>query len=77
MSEWISVADSLPDSGEPVLVCRDSIHEPFIGNVVWETPAYEETFKAFWYWDGVHNEGENWDDVTHWMPLPERPKEVE
>ncbi len=64
MLEWISVNDRLPKCdkyGEAyVLVCMD---DEFIA-----TTTY------------VENDGfELWEDsgeVTHWMPLPEPPKEV-
>jgi hypothetical protein len=29
-------------------------------------------------WDGNWSDGDTWDDLepTHWMPLPEKPKDV-
>jgi hypothetical protein len=76
--EWISVKDILPENKEMVLVSipdsllvmvnhvvEFSLNE-YSGNHIWQTinsshPAY--TLYA------------NVDGVTHWMPLPEPPKD--
>ena len=60
MSEWISVEDKTPDD------------ESVIGNVFVKTASG---------WVGVSSYADNYDlfavpDVTHWMPLPEPPKEL-
>lgn len=70
MSEWISAKDRLPKPYEVVLTAAyfrevsDSL--VYIGNV-----------NGIDKWDicGVKNSGEY--TVTHWMPLPELPKEEE
>ena len=64
MSEWISVNDRLPKEGEFVLcACRANIYEVlrFYGNGWGHDPMHD-------YMLGF---------VTHWMPLPEPPKEDE
>lgn len=65
MSEWISVKDGLPGKFIRVLV-----HMPG------ETPhpTVHEGYRGVknWYADGFRRED---CEVTHWMPLPEPPKE--
>jgi len=64
MSEWISVEDRLPEiaewSGNRVLVYTEegSIH----------TGRYEGEVAGDWV-DLYNDSGE----ITHWMPLPEKP----
>lgn len=57
---WISVADRLPETGVPVIVCREG------GKV-------EQGAKDVMDWWRVY--GTRTKRVTHWMPLPEPPKE--
>jgi len=62
MKEWISVDESLPKEHRTVLVYRENS----IGLDC-------ETFSTDVYWGG------DWDyhsDITHWMPLPDPPDEV-
>jgi len=63
-SRWISVKDGLPEKGTYVAV----YYGKFIGNLVdimaWDGEA--------WYKSGFREDAE-W--ITHWMPLPEAPKE--
>ena len=66
MNEWISVNESIPNENKAVLVwCpeHENIYLAFVENGVWM------------YFGGpiaVCN-----DAVTHWMPIPEPPKENE
>jgi hypothetical protein len=72
--EWISVEDRMPPDETPVLIVR--MGEVRIGELRWERPTFEETFKAFRYWDDPLNDGQTWDspgEITHWMPLPINP----
>lgn len=60
--EWISVEDRLPDDAYPVLVCfGKSSTSIIIGNYV----------------NGGFYAKSNYPltKITHWMPLPEPPKE--
>lgn len=62
-SEWISVKDRLPEDGVRVLTaCDDGIVRLNIN---------KGGFPA------VINRQHKFSDVTHWMPLPEPPKEGE
>lgn len=72
-SGWISVDDRLPEDETPVIILLDGV--PHIGELRWETPSHEETFKAFRYWDCPHDDGQGWEwhQVTRWMPLPDAP----
>lgn len=63
MSEWISVEERLPESTSPYIV--------YGGGPVWMA----------WYlprecrWEGLHREPIQ--GITHWMPLPLPPQEVD
>ena len=62
-SKWISVKDRLPKPGERVLVCVGAVFEAFI----------DDHGKWQRYYSAPLNDvlGE----PTHWMPLPEPPRE--
>lgn len=64
--KWISVEDRLPDAGDRILIAvRLHNHEPVQLDEVLEDG------------DGIYLDSsyEFGSDVTHWMPLPEPPKE--
>lgn len=64
--QWISVEDRLPDFGQRVLVvckhnyCEDDDFIDILISVIFEDKIWRT-------WSGYK--------VTHWMPLPEPPKE--
>ena len=66
MSEWISVKDRLPDTSKRVLICLLEICV---------TEGHYNHGKKLWR---MHNEmrGEVL-SVSHWMPLPDPPKEAQ
>lgn len=64
VNRWISCSERLPEYGEYVLFIRKNC-EVYVG-------YYDE--KNTWNTDYQWFIGE---DVTHWMPLPEPPKEDE
>ena len=68
--EWISVKDRLPELDEPVLVFSKGDYK--LSALCKEIPTFEETFKAFDYWEDI----DELHHVTHWMPLPEPPKDT-
>ena len=66
--EWISVKDRLPEQLKEVLICFDGYGKKSVSTA---------TYRNYFY-------GKEWlsnmmslsvDSVTHWMPLPEPPKE--
>ena len=63
--KWIPVTERLPDTCNPVLIC---LH--------WGLDDYEITVGEYW---GNSKGSPGWGIfdpyVTHWMPLPEPPKE--
>ena len=65
MSDWVSVKDRLPDDGTRVLCyCRGNQYDI----------CHFQKKRKTWFdrsWNG-YAQGY----VTHWMPLPELPKEV-
>ena len=77
MSEWISVGERLPDVA-PVLVC---FLEPFFGKLsseigvgYYDSPnEYDDSSGRGWlFW--LNDRKILGGGVTHWMPLPEPPK---
>lgn len=92
MSDWISVEDRLPEENVPVNVvwvnrCPPSYYahikdKPFVATAVyfrhcwyWWDANIEDYLAEYGYWkNGVIDESI---EVTHWMPLPEPPKEEE
>lgn len=70
---WTSCEDRMPDEDVNVLIVLRG--EPRIGVLRWEHPNFEDTFESYDYWDDPHNDGQDWEfeDVTHWMPIPELP----
>lgn len=65
--KWISVKDKLPEDGTDVIVCTEG------GRVV--TLRYYDGFNCTKnYKTGEICKGNEFKDVTHWMPLPEPPK---
>lgn len=62
---WISVKDKLPPYGQQVIVCR-----PYGKDCL----KVEQGCRDLGDWWRVY--GTRTKRVTHWMPLPEPPKEV-
>lgn len=62
--KWISVKDRLPEEGETVLCYYES---DLMGVC---TRLHEIWEDSYGYWESD-------DAITHWMPIPEPPKEVE
>ena len=62
--EWISVKDRLPEDYIKVLTCdaRDNVH------IFYHFHQYESPF-------GIDASDQRYYEVTHWMPLPEPPKD--
>ncbi len=67
--EWISVADRLPKKGNLVLVWNNGMREPRIRMYGIDNDWYDERRRSTM---NIHPAKEY---ITHWMPLPEPPKE--
>lgn len=65
-TKWVSVKDRLPKDGQDVLAYLNDGEETRIA------PCHY--FNGVWF-DSVMNCVAVLQDVTHWMPLPEPPKE--
>ena len=64
MSEWISVKDALPDHEDEVLVWNSYEGQNEIGKMICgKIHAY------------IDREFQEFDNISHWIPLPEPPKE--
>ena len=61
---WIPVTDRLPEEMKPVLAWTPM--GEFLETAMWTGIRWEKT----WDFDTIYT-------VTHWMPLPEPPKEAE
>ena len=73
LPRWIPVEERLPESDDNVLV---------IVNGECKTMTFEEAYMLASYYSGdgwIVEWYEEWENpvVTHWMPLPEPPKEVQ
>ena len=65
-TRWIPVTERLPDEGKFVLVYGDLYPNKHDGGVIAVSRRIDWN-----YWQGFGRER----DITHWMPLPEPPKE--
>ena len=74
MSEWISVKDRMPRYNETVLIYRPSMAEPILADKYFGFYGEDEEWNEGWVRYGKDLKGN--DIITHWMPLPEPPKEA-
>lgn len=67
--EWISVKKALPEEGELVLTIdsRESLEQYRVDYIIKFENIEEPYIWAYRLCD-------DWEDVTHWMPLPKPPK---
>ena len=68
--KWISVTERLPDSSDEYVLCCGSKGGMFVGWAAIKT--YDGSGKC----TGFQNSGKG-RSFTHWMPLPEPPKDGE
>lgn len=72
--EWISVKDRLPRYNETVLIYRPFMAEDIsVGNYYGYYGEDDEEWHEGWVCCGTIVTDK--DVITHWMPLPEPPKE--
>lgn len=72
-AQWVAVSERLPEDETPVLIVHKG--KLRIGEIRWEYPGCEDNYEAFRYWDSPDDDGQEWEwnNVTHWMPLPKLP----
>lgn len=69
--KWIKVEDILPEPNEKVLLYFGKIDNILMG-IYWEDV---NKFNVFFSNGATLNDGKHAEIITHWMPLPEPPKE--
>jgi len=70
MTEWIKCSERLPLESQEVIVF-DPIYDKPVFQSQYANKYFKQSFQVNWTHQVM---GEN-DTVTHWMPLPEPPKE--
>lgn len=73
LDSWISVKERLPEEGIEVLIFGKVLND--ISKVLGVRARFrgDQEWKYTWESEDIHVYKQ--DDVTHWMPLPEPPKE--
>lgn len=66
--KWISVEDRLPEENTDVLIYRGGFRDDLMN--VYTYMGHNEWEDEYGYWSRTDDEG-----ITHWMPLPEPPKD--
>jgi hypothetical protein len=74
--EWISVKDRFPEDDGDVLVCQHKFGDryPLINVGYRENDQWDIADTMDGIIHDIDNNQDNW-IVTHWMPLPEPPKQ--
>ena len=76
MSKWISVQDRLPDFEQNVLVYAEvKLENISPESMMVVTHRHKYRFADFWSWSEPSQYFNEDYKITHWMPLPEPPKE--
>lgn len=72
INDWISVKDRLPDDEKRYLICTESRRDKI--EIAYYQPIGDKfsDYEPFWQGDSCRFTT----SVTHWQPLPKRPKEV-
>ena len=76
--QWVSVEDRLPERNGTYIVTACDEREPY-DMIIWNDTVVvcAEYYKGCWTWEENNTEYSLDGIVTHWMPLPEPPKEVQ
>ena len=69
LPRWIPVKERLPEYGVRVLATDMYEGDDYTG--IWTREEYKDDADGCWY--DEHGWWHAFDDVTHWMPLPDRP----
>ena len=67
MTKWISVKDQMPKDEQKVLFFVRDRENMYAGQFFSERQRFEENLDGWWFDE---------ENITHWMPLPEPPKEI-
>jgi len=70
MSEWISVKEKLPELNLNVLIYIGLIDYPI--EIAHRTDEGNKELGIVWFYP--ENNGWTEQEVSHWMPLPEKPR---
>lgn len=78
---WISVDDELPPQDVKLLLCMSEINKVVIGYyAVDDSPFTDDDGKEYAYSHWFDDEDEHFawgfDEISHWQPLPNPPKEL-
>lgn len=69
--KWISVNDSMPEEDSQVFAYRKSYWSPIIFAAV----SSDDSGDSIWYnWE---TEKDMEEEITHWMPLPPTPENID
>jgi len=71
VSDWISVKDRLPDEDGAYQVRCTHWR---LGVITHESVAYEKSTDGEFAMSYAEDMGEEYREITHWMPLPEPPQ---
>lgn len=74
--EWISVKDRLPKKNGRYLCYTEFPNISSVGVYYYGRLENEDDRKGFYFFDSEYGDVEA-SNVTHWMELPEPPKEIE
>ena len=74
--QWVSVEERLPERNGEYIVTACDEGEPY-DEIIWNDTVVvcAEYYKGCWTWEENNTEYSLDGIVTHWMPLPEPPKE--
>ena len=76
--KWIDVKDVLPDNTDEVLIFNGTdIFQAYLSNGYWKGSLnVTNNMNDGYVMDRtICKQGDNFDFITHWMPLPEPPTE--
>ena len=74
VEEWISVKDMLPEVFDEVLVYDTFCDNPI--SIAWRETVPRKNGIVEWRWNSQMSYPEDLTHVTHWIPLPQPPKET-
>ena len=76
VNQWISVKDRLPEKEGEYLCYRRSLNDGYCELLRYGVIYNKGRKRTFYFFDSEYGDVEA-NNVTHWMELPEPPKEIE